>query len=153
MFILLSFFFEWVNLLMSSRQSLAWMPVNHADDIMIKLLLLRWFQPFYHLENPSWQTWDGILCHLTSILGGKDAPFLLVLLSDWIRGIHALGEDPLINIAFKILGFLERDFERMASGTVILCTAQDEWIKRVEEIVCMEFDLSYGSMDTSWATL
>ena len=29
---------------------------------------------------------------------------------------------------------------------------QDEWIERAEEIVCMEFDLSYGSMDMSWAT-
>jgi hypothetical protein len=29
---------------------------------------------------------------------------------------------------------------------------QDEWIERVEEIVRMVFNLSYGSMDTSWAT-
>jgi len=29
---------------------------------------------------------------------------------------------------------------------------QDEWIERAEEIVCTVFDLSYGSMDTSWAT-
>ena len=29
---------------------------------------------------------------------------------------------------------------------------QDEWIERAEEIVCMVFDLLYGSIDTSWAT-
>ena len=29
---------------------------------------------------------------------------------------------------------------------------QDEWIERAEEIVRTEFDLSYGSLDTSWAT-
>ena len=29
---------------------------------------------------------------------------------------------------------------------------QDEWIERAEEIVRMVFDLSYGSIDTSWAT-
>jgi len=29
---------------------------------------------------------------------------------------------------------------------------QDEWIERAEEIVRTVFDLSYGSMDTSWAT-
>ena len=29
---------------------------------------------------------------------------------------------------------------------------QDDWIKWVEEIVCTEFDLSYGSLDTSCAT-
>ena len=127
--------------------------MNRTGDIMVELLFSRRFQLFYHLENPSWQTWDGILCHLTSILGGKDAPFLLVPLSNWIRCVCALGEDPSINIAFKILGFLERDFERMVSGMVILYTAQDEWIERAEEIVCTEFDLLYGSMDTSWATL
>ena len=30
---------------------------------------------------------------------------------------------------------------------------QDEWIKRAEEIVCMEFDLSYRSSDASWVLL
>jgi hypothetical protein len=30
---------------------------------------------------------------------------------------------------------------------------QDECIERAEEIVCTVIDLSYGSMDTSWATL
>ena len=29
---------------------------------------------------------------------------------------------------------------------------QDEWIERAEEIVRTEFNLSYGSLDTSWAT-
>jgi hypothetical protein len=29
---------------------------------------------------------------------------------------------------------------------------QDEWIERAEEIVRTEFDLSYGSLKTSWAT-
>jgi hypothetical protein len=29
---------------------------------------------------------------------------------------------------------------------------QDEWIERAEEIVRMEFDLSYRSFDTSWST-
>jgi hypothetical protein len=29
---------------------------------------------------------------------------------------------------------------------------QDDWIERAEEIVHTEFDLSYGSLDTSWAT-
>jgi len=111
------------NLQMSCRQSLAWMPVNRAGDILVELLFSRGFRSFYHLENPSRQSWDGILRHLTSILGGKDAPVPLVPLTDWIRCVRALGEDPSMNIAFKILGFLERDFERMSSGTVILRTA------------------------------
>jgi hypothetical protein len=29
---------------------------------------------------------------------------------------------------------------------------EDNWIERAEEIVCTQFDLSYGSLDTSWAT-
>jgi hypothetical protein len=29
---------------------------------------------------------------------------------------------------------------------------QDDWIERAEEIVRTQFDLSYGSLDTSWAT-
>jgi len=117
--------FRWVNLLKASccLQSLAWMPVNRAGNILVELLFSRGFRPFYHLENPSRQSWDGILRHLTSILGCKDAPFPLVPLTDWIRCVREFGEDPSINIAFKILGFLERDFERMSSGTVILRTA------------------------------
>jgi hypothetical protein len=29
---------------------------------------------------------------------------------------------------------------------------RDDWIERAEEIVRTQFDLSYGSLDTSWAT-
>ena len=29
---------------------------------------------------------------------------------------------------------------------------QDDWIEQAKKIVCTEFNLSYGSLDTSWAT-
>jgi hypothetical protein len=44
--------FGWVNLLTSCLQSLAWMPVNRAGDIMVELPFSKGFKPFYHLENP-----------------------------------------------------------------------------------------------------
>lgn len=75
------------------------------------------------MENPSRQSWSGLLHKLASILGGPDGPLPVVLFSDWLDRVHALGEDPERNPAFKILGFLENNFVKMATGSVTLRTA------------------------------
>lgn len=103
--------------------SLSWLPVNRAGDVIAELLFSEGFKRFYHMENPSRQSWSGLLHKLASILGGPDGPLPVVLFSDWLDRVHALGEDPERNPAFKILGFLENNFVKMATGSVTLRTA------------------------------
>ncbi|KAG6876324.1 hypothetical protein C0992_013352 [Termitomyces sp. T32_za158] len=103
--------------------SLSWLPVNRAGSILTELLFSCGFQSFYHMENPSRQSWEEIMRSLSGILGKHGAPLPLIPLKDWLARVKALGDDPKRNAAFKIMSFLERDFETMASGNVVLCTA------------------------------
>lgn len=103
--------------------SLSWIPVNRAGDIITELLFSKGFKPFYHMENPSRQSWNGIISNLASILGGKGDPLPSIPLSKWLARVRDLGDDPARNAAYKILSFLERDFQTMSNGTVILRTA------------------------------
>ncbi|KAF8887098.1 hypothetical protein BD779DRAFT_1611593 [Infundibulicybe gibba] len=104
--------------------SLSWIPVNRAGDVITELLFSNGFKPFYHMENPSRQSWSGLLNDLASILGGSPStPVPLIPFSDWLDRVRNLGDDPARNPAFKVLAFLENDFVRMAAGTVILRTA------------------------------
>ncbi|KAG6856431.1 putative NRPS-like protein biosynthetic cluster [Tephrocybe sp. NHM501043] len=103
--------------------SLSWIPVNRAGSILTELLFSRGFKPFYHMENPSRQSWNGIISNLSIILGGPHGPLPLIPLSEWLGCVRDLGDDPARNAAYKILPFLERDFQTMSNGTVILRTA------------------------------
>ncbi|KAG6916177.1 putative NRPS-like protein biosynthetic cluster [Tephrocybe rancida] len=103
--------------------SLSWIPVNRAGDILTELLFSRGFRPFYHMENPSRQSWNGIMSNLSGILGGAHGPLPLIPLSKWLNRVRDLGDDPARNAAYKIISFLERDFLTMSNGTVILRTA------------------------------
>ncbi|KAG6899620.1 hypothetical protein C0995_005371 [Termitomyces sp. Mi166 len=105
------------------KGSLSWLPVNRAGDILAELLFSRGFKPFYHMENPSRQSWQGIISNLSGILSKPHAPLPLIPLAEWLGRVRDLGDDPTRNAAHKILSFLERDFETMSSGTVILRTA------------------------------
>jgi len=40
--------------------SLSWIPVNRAASVISELLFSNGFRPFYHMENPSRQSWDGV---------------------------------------------------------------------------------------------
>ena len=75
------------------------------------------------MENPSRQSWSGLLYNLASILGGLDGPLPVIPFPEWLERVRALGDDPERNSAFKILGFLENNFLRMAAGSVTLRTA------------------------------
>ncbi|RDB14628.1 Non-canonical non-ribosomal peptide synthetase FUB8 [Hypsizygus marmoreus] len=107
----------------SLEGSLSWIPVNRAGAIMTELLFSKGFKPFYHMENPSRQSWNGLLHNLSSILGGPHGPLPLIPLDEWLDRVRAVGDDPSRNAAFKILSFLENEFQKMADGTVILRTA------------------------------
>ena len=99
------------------------MPANCAGDILVELLFSQGFKPVYHLENPSRQPWPEILHVLASELGGASGPLPLIPFSDWLALVHALGKDPTRNIAVALLDFLEHDFIRLASGSLMLGTA------------------------------
>ncbi|EEB96624.1 hypothetical protein MPER_04212, partial [Moniliophthora perniciosa FA553] len=65
----------------------------------------------------------GILENLYSILAGpRQQPLPLIPFAEWIERVQALGNDPSVNTAAKIMQFIQHDFVRMASGTVILNT-------------------------------
>ncbi|KAG5337253.1 putative secondary metabolism biosynthetic enzyme [Termitomyces sp. Mn162] len=101
--------------------SLSWLPVNRASNILMELLFSKGLKPFYHMENPSRQSWQGVMSNFSAILGechGKPLP--LIPLTTWLGRVRDLGDDPKRNVAYKILPFLERDFEMISGGTVIL---------------------------------
>lgn len=104
------------------------MPVNRAAAVICELLFCQRFQPFYHLENPSRQSWKGILEHLSKALAPSDGecdsppPLPVIPFPEWIERVRTFGGDPTQNAALKIMDFIQRDFVRMAGGSVILNT-------------------------------
>lgn len=100
--------------------------MNRAASVVIELLFSTGFRPVYHLENHSRQSWPSALDGLAAILGSKDAPLPIIPFKDWLDRARVLREDPSCNYALKVMHFLEQDFIRMASGTVILRTAESK---------------------------
>lgn len=102
--------------------SLSWIPVNRAGDAITEMLFSKGFKPIYHMENPSRQSWQGLVENLASILGGSDQPLPIIPYTKWLEKVKAGGEGK--SPAFRVLSFLENDFIRMSSGDVILRTAE-----------------------------
>ena len=105
------------------------MPVNRAAAVIAELLFSSGFQPIYHMENSSRQSWQGVLENLASILNSNNdksqpqpQPLPIIPFATWLSRVQELGNDQEHNYALKIMQFLERDFIRMASGAVILRT-------------------------------
>lgn len=104
------------------------MPVNRAAAVITELLFSSGFQPIYHMENPSRQSWQSILGNLASILSSNDEgahsqPLPIIPFATWLERVQALGDDQENNYAQKVMHYLENDFVRVASGAVILRTA------------------------------
>lgn len=99
------------------------MPVNRAAAVISELLFSSGFRPIYHMENPSRQTWRGILGNLASILS-EAQPLPIIPFATWLAQVQGLGNDQEHNRALKVMPFLEHDFIRMASGVVILSTTK-----------------------------
>ncbi|KXN84174.1 Linear gramicidin synthase subunit D [Leucoagaricus sp. SymC.cos] len=101
--------------------SLSWIPVNRAGDAITDMLFSKGFRPIYHMENPSRQSWEGLVESLASILGDAQ-PLPSVPFGEWLEKVKAAGEEK--NPAYRVLNFLQNDFVRMSSGVVILRTAE-----------------------------
>ncbi|KAI0322050.1 hypothetical protein OF83DRAFT_1096462 [Amylostereum chailletii] len=107
-----------INAVPELHGSLSWMPVNRAAAVISELLFSKPFRPTYHLENPSRQPLGPVLDDFADLLGGLPRlPF-----NQWLNQVRALGSDPETNPAHGILVFLEKDFVRMAAGSVVLGT-------------------------------
>ncbi|KAK0202205.1 hypothetical protein DFS33DRAFT_1444321, partial [Desarmillaria ectypa] len=91
--------------------TLSWLPVNRAGQIVVELLFSDRFKPIYHMENPARQEWTAVIDNLADILG-----IPVVGYAEWLERVRGNEQ---VN---KLIGFLERDFERMASGGVVLGT-------------------------------
>lgn len=104
------------------------MPVNRAAAVIAELLFSSGFQPIYHMENPSRQSWRDILENLASILNSNNdkaqpqhsQPLPIIPFATWLSRVQELGNDQEHNYALKVMPFLEHDFIRIASGVVIL---------------------------------
>ena len=75
---------------------------------------------------PTHQDWRGILGNLATIISSnKDkAPLPIIPFKTWLSWAQELRKDPQHNYAVKVVGFLEHDFIRLASGAVILWNAK-----------------------------
>ncbi|KAF8804086.1 hypothetical protein BYT27DRAFT_6708395 [Phlegmacium glaucopus] len=74
------------------------MPVNRAAVVLTELLFSSAFQPIYHMENPSRQSWQGVLGNLASILGSNNdevhlQPLPIVPFAMWLARVQGLGND------------------------------------------------------------
>lgn len=101
------------------------MPVNRAAAVIAELLFSSGFQPIYHMENPSRQSWRDVLENLASILNSNNQPQLcqplpIIPFATWLSRVQELGNDQEHNYALKVMPFLEHDFIRTASGVVVL---------------------------------
>ena len=109
------------------------MPVNRAAAVIAELLFSSGFQPIYHMENPSRQSWRDVLENLASILNSNNdkahcqpqplpQPLPIIPFATWLSRAQELGNDQEHNYALKVMPFLERDFIRTVSGVIILET-------------------------------
>ncbi len=93
--------------------TLSRLPINRIGQIVVGLLFSGRFKPIYHMENPARQEWTAVIDNLSDILG---IPILDY--GEWLERVR--GNEQMN----KLIGFLERDFERMASGGVVLGTEE-----------------------------
>jgi len=81
--------------------SLSWIPVNRAGDAITEMLFSKTFRPIYHMENPSRQSWEGLIDNLASILGGvPKVPF-----GQWLQKMKSAGGEK--NPVYKVINFGE----------------------------------------------
>lgn len=100
-------------------QDASWIPVNRAARVMAELLFNTPTSGVLHMENPARTPWAAILATLSSALALP--PSAHVPYADWLAAVKA-NADARANPCAKIVPFLEEEFVRMATGTVVLDT-------------------------------
>lgn len=104
---------------------LSWTPVDDVANSLVDLLFTENPYPIYHIENPTTQPWQEMLPILADALGiPRDNRLPL---KDWVSRVREFPEDPMDNEknpATALVGFFEKDFERMSVGGLLLDTTK-----------------------------
>lgn len=103
-------------------QTLSWLPVDLAAQTISDILFTNHpIESVYHLENPIRQSWHDCLASLAFELGMSNANFLPF--DVWVEKVCRAPNETASEAPVKPLSdFFRADFERMASGMVILTT-------------------------------
>ena len=117
---------------------LHWLPVDRTAAVMIDLLKLDSHDddapadvevetetyPVYHVDNPIGQPWKEISAILTTALHIPENN--IIPFRDWIARVRQSPLPETDNPAVRLVGFLEKYFERMACGGIVLDTRRAE---------------------------
>jgi thioester reductase-like protein/malonyl CoA-acyl carrier protein transacylase len=103
---------------------LQWIPADAVASTLADLALNdNASEPAYHIDNPTGQPWNkmsGVLAEALNIPRQNLIPF-----SEWIRMVKRSTLVPdTENPALRLVEFLEKNFERMSCGGVILDTSK-----------------------------
>ncbi|KAK2728137.1 beta-ketoacyl synthase domain-containing protein [Colletotrichum kahawae] len=105
-----------------------WVPVDQSAAAMAELLYIGSEaaapepSPVYHIDNPVGQSWKDVSPVLASALGVP--PEGILPFRDWLRRVSRSPLSERENPAAQIIDFLDRNFERMSCGGLILDTAK-----------------------------
>ncbi|KAJ5115662.1 Type I Polyketide synthases (Type I PKS) [Penicillium angulare] len=105
--------------------TLSWTPVDDVAKTLVDLLFVKAPYPVYHVENPVGQPWEEMIPILAEGLGIPREN--LLPLKEWLDCVRAFPEDPSDkdkNPATALVDFIERDFERMSVGGLLLDTTK-----------------------------
>lgn len=115
---------------------LHWLPVDRTAAVMIDLLKLDSHDddapadvetetyPVYHVDNPMGQPWKEISAILTTALHISENN--IIPFQDWITRVRQSPLPETDNPAVRLVDFLEKHFERMACGGIVLDTRRAE---------------------------
>lgn len=105
--------------------SLSWLPANRVASSVVELLFSQKFLAVYHVENPSRQPCAKVMEAMADImeeLTWQPRP-VLISYPEWLIRVRQLGNES-ENVAFPLITFFERDFQRLATGKIVLGTTR-----------------------------
>ncbi|KAE8153332.1 hypothetical protein BDV25DRAFT_136938 [Aspergillus avenaceus] len=112
-----------LKLLPDLQGSLSWTPVDVVAASVIEILLAdNPLSPFYHVDNPNRQRWQDMAPILADELGipvSNVVPF-----QEWIQRVKAFSGSREDNPASVMADWLEKNFERMSCGGLLLDTTR-----------------------------
>jgi hypothetical protein len=100
------------------KQTLSWIPVNHAASAITEILLSPTpLKLIHHLENPIRQSWHDLLRTLSVELNIPQ----IISMDEWLDRVWNTAIEN-NNPAKKLYDFFANDLVRMACGEVVMGT-------------------------------
>ncbi|KAJ5604420.1 hypothetical protein N7510_009574 [Penicillium lagena] len=111
--------------------TLSWIPMDAAAAVLGDILFSASLSGIYHLENPIRQAWQDILDVFASCM---DINTVRVPFNQWLSNVQAAvehqgTEDERMEL-HMLSDFFEKNFQRMATGRVILDTSRTRAVSR-----------------------